>query len=119
MTKTLKTVAAAATFFDAGYSAGLADGRTELIVQAVADDKLEQALADYTEGYVFGRITALHPKMDGKAARKLARDIMDMVGPDAKTVPAGKSKRTHEQHNWYIAGSASSIVHAKSWTWLR
>jgi len=104
MGKTLKTVAAAATYFDAGFAAGVADGRTELIVQAVAEDKLEQALADYTEGYVFGRITVTYPKTELLAARKLARDIMGWVNPDAKTVPEGKAKRTHEQHNWYIAG---------------
>lgn len=103
-TKTLKTVKTA-TYFDAGYEAGVSDGRTQLIVSAIADDKVEQALAEYTEGYVFGSITVALPKMDIKAARELARSIMEGVNPDAKTTPEGKIKCTPEQWNWRRNGA--------------
>lgn len=85
----------ATVFFAAGVSAHKQE-LAETIITACAEKNLPKALAAYTEGYVAnglakgGEIT--------EAVRKLAVAVMDGVNPEAKTVPAGKVKRTPEQH---------------------
>lgn len=96
MAKNSKRVSFDVTLF---YAAGVSAHRQELaesIITACAEKNLPKALAAYTEGYVAnglakgGEITEAH--------RALALSVMEGVNPDAKTVPAGKVKRTPEQH---------------------
>lgn len=95
----------AEAFFQAGASAYVQDSAEKIILDCGAKH-VDKALRIYTEGYVAkwlakgGEITADHRK---RAAVLADKD--QSVGPDSKTVPAGKIKRTPEEHATVRAGA--------------
>lgn len=110
MTKTAtKTAKAKTVKFDAApfFAAGLKSGYSDLsdlsLLKGCPAAKIEEAKRAYTHGYI---VSGLVP--EGKAVtekdRAKAQAILDGVGPDSKTVPDGKVKRTAAEHALARAG---------------
>lgn len=99
-------------FFDAGFQAGTNDAHEQVIIAAVADDKLEEAKNAYVEGYVVGGLWHAHKlanpgdKAETPGADLLAHARTVMAGCNPEANPkAGQHKRTKKEHDLHRAGT--------------
>lgn len=107
MAKTSKRIAFDAHAFRMAGAAGFTQDAAEAIILTCGAKQVDKALLEYTTGYVAQWLAGAGCAISKAhwARAEILADSKASVGPDSKTVPAGKVKRTKAEHDAVRAGA--------------